>query len=74
LRTVFGPVHLDAAKGHRRLASWTVLPLGSIDREYHLPRIDFGQTLLFSPRDGLAKAKKRTVSASRTSSRSRRPQ
>jgi hypothetical protein len=40
-----------------------VLPLGSIDREYHLPRIDFGQTLLFSPRDGLAKAKKRTVSA-----------
>jgi hypothetical protein len=35
-----------------------VLPLGSIDHEYQLLLIDFGQTLLFSPRDGLAKGKK----------------
>jgi hypothetical protein len=35
------------------------LPLGSIDNEHRLPFIDFCQTLLFSPRDGLAKGKKR---------------
>ncbi len=57
MRTVFGPVPLDGAKGHRRLASRPVLPLGSIDYEYHLPFVDCGQTLLFSPRNGLAKAK-----------------
>jgi hypothetical protein len=57
LRRVFGPVPLGGAKGYRRFASRTVLPLGSIDHEYQLSLIDFGQTLLFSPREGLAKAK-----------------
>jgi hypothetical protein len=55
LRTVFGTVPLGGAKGHRRFASRTLLPLGSINDE--LPFIDFGQTPLFSPRDGLAKEK-----------------
>jgi hypothetical protein len=57
LRTVFGTVPLAGAKDSRRFASRTVLPLGSIDDEHRLPFIDFGQTLLFSPRDGLVKVK-----------------
>jgi hypothetical protein len=51
------PVPLGGIKGYRRFASRTVLPLGSIDHEYQLSLTDFGQTLLFSPRDGLAKGK-----------------
>jgi hypothetical protein len=47
LRTVFGPVPLGCAKGYRRFASRTVLPLVSIDHEYQFLLIDFGQTLLF---------------------------
>jgi hypothetical protein len=61
LQTVFGTVPLGVAKGYRRFASRTPLPLSSIDDEHRLPFIDFGQTPLFSPRDGLAKGKKRTV-------------
>ena len=57
MRTEFGTVPLAGAKDSRRFASRTLLPLGSIDDEHRLPFIDFGQTLLFSPRDGLAKEK-----------------
>jgi hypothetical protein len=48
---------LGGAKGYRRFASRTPLPLGSIDDEHQHPLIDFGQTPLFSPRDCLAKGK-----------------
>jgi hypothetical protein len=61
LGTVFGGVPLGVAKGNRRFASRTVLPLGSNADEHRLPFIDFGHALLFSPRDGLAKEKKHTV-------------
>ncbi len=57
LRTVFGTVPLGDAKSYRRFASRTMLPLGAIDDEHRLPFIDFDETLLFSPRDGLAKGK-----------------
>jgi hypothetical protein len=61
LGRVFGGVPLGVAKGNRRFASRAVLPLGSIADDHRLPFIDFGHTLLFSPRDSLAKEKKRTV-------------
>ncbi len=54
----FGGVPLGVAKGNRRFASRTVLPLQLNADEHRLPFIDFGHTPLFSPRDGLAKGKK----------------
>jgi hypothetical protein len=73
LGTVFGGVPLGVAKGNRRFASRTVLPLGSNADEHRLPFIDFGHTLLFSPRDGLAKGKKAHGAANMTSLRANCP-
>jgi hypothetical protein len=69
LGTVFGGVPLGVAKGNRRFASRTVLPLGSIADDHRLPSIDIGHTLLFSSRDGLAKGKNAHGAASTTSLR-----
>jgi hypothetical protein len=69
LGTVFGGVPLGVAKGNRRFASQAVLPPGSIADGHRLPFIDFGHTLLFSPRDGSAKGKKAHGAARMTSLR-----
>ncbi|MFZ3325207.1 MAG: hypothetical protein WA231_04630, partial [Methylocella sp.] len=73
LGAVFGGVPLGVTKGNRRFASRTVLPLGSIADEHRLPIIDFEHTLLFSPRDGLAKGKKAHSAARTTSLRTHCP-
>lgn len=53
----FRRVRLGGAKGYRRFVSRTMLALASIDDKHRFPFVDFGQTPLFSPRDGLAKGK-----------------